>query len=138
MQKRLWYKNKYLEKHYTKSSKLIFICSIYKHTCKFYYLSTLREPTGDILYIVSIFYRVRWILRIHHKMQIIFSFLGGVFPMTVSESPSSSELALLCTSESLTLFFDFRFVFFFSVRFCTTVRFGRNEQKKNKNYSQNC
>ena len=52
--------------------------------------------------------------------------------MTVFESPSSSEFALLCTSESLTLFFDFRFVFFFSVRFCTTVRFGRNEQKKTK------
>ena len=57
--------------------------------------------------------------------------------MTIFESPSSSESALLCISESLYLFFDFRFVFFFSVRFCTTVRFVRNKQKKHTNYSRN-
>ena len=44
--------------------------------------------------------------------------------MTVSES------ALLCTSESLSFFFGFCFVFFFRVRFCTTVRCVHSEQKK--------
>ena len=39
------------------------------------------------------------------------------------ESPTSSESALLCTSESLCLFFDFSFVFFFSVRLYITIRF---------------
>ena len=43
--------------------------------------------------------------------------------MTVFESLSSSN--------SLSPFFDFRFVFFFSVRFCTTVRFVRSERKEN-------
>ena len=51
--------------------------------------------------------------------------------MTVPESPSSSESALLFTSELLSLFFDFLFVFFFNVRFCTTVRFVQSEQKEN-------
>ena len=51
--------------------------------------------------------------------------------MTVSESPSSSESALLCALESLSSFFDVCFVFFFSFLFCTTVRFGRSEQKEN-------
>ena len=64
-------------------------------------------------------------------MQRMFLFLGGAFPMIVSESPSSSESASLCTSE-MSLFFDFCFVFFFSVRFCTTVRFIRSEKKKHK------
>ena len=50
--------------------------------------------------------------------------------MTVSKLPSSSKSALLCTSESLSLFFDYCFVFFFSVRFCTTVRFVRSEQNE--------
>ena len=64
---------------------------------------------------------------------------GGAFPITVFESPSSSESALLCTSESLCIFFDFCFVFFFSVHFCTTVRFVRSKRKKkeNKNYLRN-
>ena len=52
--------------------------------------------------------------------------------MTVSESPSSSESALLCNFESLSLFFDLCFVFFFSVSFWTTVRFSEHsEQKEN-------
>ena len=50
--------------------------------------------------------------------------------MTVAKSLSSSESTLLCTSESLALFFDFYLVFYFSVRFCTTVRFLRSEQKE--------
>ena len=54
---------------------------------------------------------------------------GGAFPMTVSKSSFSSESALLCTSES-SLFFDFCFVFFFSVHFCTNLRFVRSEQKE--------
>ena len=125
------YKNGHLEKNHTKCSKLIFLSVIHKHTCEFQHLSTLRESAGDILYIVSTFRRMRCILRIHHKMQRMFLFLGGAFAMTVSDSPSSSESASLCTSESLSLFFDVYFVFFFSVRFCTTVRFVRNEQKEN-------
>ena len=36
-------------------------------------------PTGDILYIVSTFRRVRWILRIHQKMQRMFFCFGGSF-----------------------------------------------------------
>ena len=97
-----WYKNGlkyntgYLEKNHTKCSKLIFICSIYKHTCEFQHLSALRELTGDILYIVFTFCRVRWILRIHHKMQTIFLFLGETLPVTVSESPSSHRSRYLC------------------------------------------
>ena len=54
---------------------------------------------------------------------------GGAFPMTVSKPPFLSEAALLCTSES-SLFFDFCFVFFFSVHFCTNLRFVRSEQKE--------
>ena len=54
------------------------------------------------------------------EMHGIFLFSRVAFPMMVSESPSSSESALLCTSELLSLFFDFSFVFFFSIRFCTT------------------
>ena len=50
--------------------------------------------------------------------------------MMVFELPSSSESALLCTSKSLSLFFDFCFVFFFSVRFCTSTRFVHSERKK--------
>ena len=58
--------------------------------------------------------------------------------MTVSESPSSSEFRFalpvlwLCTLESLSLFFDFCFVFFFSFHFLITVRFGRSEPEENK------
>ena len=63
------------------------------------------------------------------KMQRMFLFVGGAFPMTVSESPSLSESALLCKLESLSLFFDFCLVFFF--RSYTTVRFVRSEQKEN-------
>ena len=61
----------------------------------------------------------------------MFLFLVGAFPETVSESPSSSKSPLLCTSKSLSLFFDFCFVFFFSVHFYTTARFLRSEQKDN-------
>ena len=108
------------------------MCSIHKHTCQFQDQSTLRVSTGDILYIVSTFRRVRWILRIHHEMRRMCSILGGAIPMTVSESPSSTNSALLCTLQSLSLFSDFCFVFFFSVRFRTTVRFVRiSEQKAN-------
>ena len=57
------------------------------------------------------------------KMHRMFLFLGGTFPMMVSESLSSSESALLCTLESFPSFFDFCFVFFFSVRFRAIVRF---------------
>ena len=48
--------------------------------------------------------------------------------MTVSELPSISKSGLLCTSASLFLFFDFCFLFCFSVRFYTTVRFLRTER----------
>ena len=69
-----WYKNGHLEKNHIKCSKLIFICSIHKHICKFQHLSTLREPTGDILCIVSTFRYVHWILRSHHNMHRMFLF----------------------------------------------------------------
>ena len=59
------------------------------------------------------------------------------FPMTVSESPPLLQPALLCIAESLSLFFDFCFVFFFNVCFCTTVRFVRRERKKQTNYLRN-
>ena len=92
-----WYKNGHLEKNHTKCSKLILICSIHKHTCEFQHLSTLREPTRDILYIVSTFCRLCWILRIHHKLLRIFMFSRGAFSM------------------SLSLFFDFYILYFSSV-----------------------
>ena len=123
----LGYKNRHLEKNHTKCSKLIFICSIHKHTYEFQHLSTLHEPKGYILY-VSTFHRLRLILRNAKNTNNVFVF-GGAFSMPVTESPSSSESALRCTSASLSLFFDFCFIFFFSVRFCTTVRFVHSEQK---------
>ena len=39
-----WYENGHLKRNHTKFSKLIFICSIHKHTCEFQHLSTLCEP----------------------------------------------------------------------------------------------
>ena len=60
-------KNGHLDKHHTTYSKLIIIFSIHKNTCQFQNLSSLREPTEDVLYIVFTFCRVRWILRVHHK-----------------------------------------------------------------------
>ena len=47
----------------------------------------------------------------------VFVFEGSLPIKTVSESPSSSESALLCTSELLYLFFDLCFVFFFQCPF---------------------
>ena len=84
------------------------------------------------MYIVSTFLsRALDLANASQNAKNFFVFGGGAFPMTVSESLSSSEFALLCTSESLSLFYNFCFVFIFRVCFCTTVRFVRSQQKKN-------
>ena len=75
----LGYKNVHLENNHTKCSKLIFICSIHKYTCEFQHLNTLREPTEDILYFVSTFRRVRWILRNLKNAKNVFVFGGSLF-----------------------------------------------------------
>ena len=126
-------KNGHLEKkNHTKCSKLIFICNIHKHTCEFQHLSTLCEPTGDILYIVSTFCRVRWILRIHHKMRRMFLFLGGAFPMTISES--HLHRSLLCSAHwSRCLCFSI-FVLYFSSVFVFVLLYDLDVVSKKKIY----
>ena len=114
-----------------KFSKLIFTCSTHKHTCQFQHLSTLREPTGvNSVRFIHCSLRALDFADPSQKIQKMFLFLRGAFPITVSESQSSSESAFLCTSKSLSLVFDFCFVFFISVCFCTIVRFLRREQKE--------
>ena len=44
------YKNGNLKKNHTKYSKLIFICSIHKHTCEFQHLSTLRYAKNVFIF----------------------------------------------------------------------------------------
>ena len=52
--------------------------------------------------------------------------------MAVSESPSSSDSALLCTSESLSLFFGFLFHIFIQCPFLYhCLIFTNSDQKEN-------
>ena len=85
----------------------------------------------NILYIVSTFRCVHWILRIHHTMQRTFFFWAEPFQWRFPRR--HLYRSLLCSAHRgvVVLFFDFCFLFFFSVRFYTTVRFVRSEQKEN-------
>ena len=132
-----WYKNGFvfkngqLEKNYTKCSKLIFICSIHKHTWQFQHLSTLCEPTGDILYIVSTFRRVRWISRIHQKYAQNVFFFGEPFQWRFP-SQHLHRSRLCFTHRSRCFCFSIFVLYFSSVFvFCIVVRFVRSEQKEN-------
>ena len=91
----------------------MFICSIHKRICEFQHLSTLREPTGGILYIVFIFRRVRWISGIHHKMQKMCLFLGEPFQWWC---PSRHiHRSLLCSAHRSHLYFSIFDLYFSSV-----------------------
>ena len=127
-----WYKNGHLEKNQRKCSKLIITFSIHKHTCELQHLSTIREPTGDILYIVFTFRRVRWNLRIYQKRQRMFLFLGDPFQWRFPNCHLHRNLLCSAHRSRWICFFFFIFVLYFSSVsvFVTTVRFVRSEQKK--------
>ena len=87
---------------------------IYKHTYGFQYLNTVREPTGNILYIVSIFRRARWILRIHHKMHRMFLFSEEPFQLRFPSRHLHGNL--LCSAHrSGCLNFSIFVLYFFSM-----------------------
>ena len=123
-----------------KKSHKIFETDIYSQYSLTYFqhLSTLREPTGDILYIVSTFRRVCWISRIHYKMQRMFFFFGR------SLSNDSFRVAIftgVCFAIHIGIVvFVFRFLFciflqcpfLYRCRICTYWA-----KRKHTNYSRN-
>ena len=123
-----WYKNGlcdengHFEKNHTKCSRLIFLCSILSPRA----LYVSPQKTFCTLY--PLFVACGFYGSITKNTKNVL-FLGRAFPMTVSESPSSSEFALFCTLESYVVFV-FRFFFVFSFSFCTTVQSVRSAQRE--------
>ena len=80
-----WYKNGlgYKNRHLKKIKQNVqnwYLCAVFTNTCQFSHLSILREPTGDILYIVSTFRRVRWVCgSITQNAQNVFVFGVSLF-----------------------------------------------------------
>ena len=115
----LGYKNEHLEKNHTKCLKLINIYLQYSQTDM--WVLTSEHPTGThrrhYVHCIHFMSRALDVANPSQNANNVFFFLGGAFPTTVCESPSSSGSAC--------------FVFFFSIRFCTTVRFVRSERNEN-------
>ena len=139
VQNRPGYENRDLEKNHTKFSKLIFICRIYKRTCWVLAFHSMYAHRSYSVHCIHFSLRpLDFENRSVTKCKECFFFLRGAVPMTVSESPSSSESALLCTSESLSLFFQYLFCIFLQCPFsCHCTICTKWENKKDTNYSRN-
>ena len=86
---------------------------------------------------ISISKHSTWAHRRHFVLCIHFSsFVFRAFPMPVSKSPSSSESALLCTSESLSCFSIF-VLYFSSMSVFLPLYDLHVVRKKHTNYSRN-